>query len=282
MAEVQKNGKHQDYFTTGEFAKLCGVKKQTLFHYDEIGILSPEMTGDNGYRYYSYKQLEVFSVISMLKELDMPLKDIKKYLDGRSPEAFIELLGNQSRAIDRKIAELKALKEYIKMKLDVTKEAVSAESETVFIQEQPEEYLIMSEYSGSGSARDLAAASAENRSYYSSLGMYSADSIGGIIPASEIPEGEIYSYSHLYTRVSGRIKKAADIYVKPAGKYAVIYHRNGYSTASESYRTLFEFVKISGFVMGDYFYEDDILDELSMKGYENYMIKISVKIESPN
>lgn len=70
--------------------------------------------------------------------------------------------------------------------------------------------------------------------------------------------------------------------MKPAGKYAVIYHRNGYSTASESYRTLFEFVKKSGFVMGDYFYEDDILDELSMKGYENYMIKISVKIESPN
>ena len=70
--------------------------------------------------------------------------------------------------------------------------------------------------------------------------------------------------------------------MKPAGKYAVIYHRNGYSTASESYRTLAEFVKKSGFVMGDYFYEDDILDELSMKGYENYMIKISVKIESPN
>lgn len=23
------------YFTTGEFAKLCHVKKQTLFHYDE-------------------------------------------------------------------------------------------------------------------------------------------------------------------------------------------------------------------------------------------------------
>lgn len=31
------------YFTTGEFAKLCHVKKQTLFHYDEIGLLSPEI-----------------------------------------------------------------------------------------------------------------------------------------------------------------------------------------------------------------------------------------------
>ncbi len=27
------------YFTTDEFAKLCHVKKQTLFHYDEIGLL---------------------------------------------------------------------------------------------------------------------------------------------------------------------------------------------------------------------------------------------------
>lgn len=31
------------YFTTGEFSKLCHVKKQTLFHYDEIGLLSPEI-----------------------------------------------------------------------------------------------------------------------------------------------------------------------------------------------------------------------------------------------
>ena len=28
------------YFTTGEFAKLCKVKKQTLFHYDDIGIFA--------------------------------------------------------------------------------------------------------------------------------------------------------------------------------------------------------------------------------------------------
>ena len=29
------------YFTTGEFAKILGVKKHTLFHYDEIGLFSP-------------------------------------------------------------------------------------------------------------------------------------------------------------------------------------------------------------------------------------------------
>ena len=60
------------YFTTGEFAKLCGVKKQTLFHYDQIGILRPEIIASNGYRYYSVLQFDTYITIAMLKELDIP------------------------------------------------------------------------------------------------------------------------------------------------------------------------------------------------------------------
>ena len=71
-SDIKKRG----YFTTGEFAKLCIVKKQTLFHYDDIGILKPEILADNGYRYYSYLQLDTFTAIAMLKELDLPLSEI--------------------------------------------------------------------------------------------------------------------------------------------------------------------------------------------------------------
>ena len=38
------------YFTTGEFAEILGVKKHTLFHYDEIGLFSPAVKEENGYR----------------------------------------------------------------------------------------------------------------------------------------------------------------------------------------------------------------------------------------
>ena len=34
-------GKNPQYLTTGEFARLCGVSKHTLFHYDELGVFSP-------------------------------------------------------------------------------------------------------------------------------------------------------------------------------------------------------------------------------------------------
>ena len=37
--------KNKTYFTTGEFAKLFGIKKQTLFYYDQCGIFKPDLTG---------------------------------------------------------------------------------------------------------------------------------------------------------------------------------------------------------------------------------------------
>ena len=37
-------------FKTAEFAALCGVKKDTLLHYDHIGLLKPQWVGENGYQ----------------------------------------------------------------------------------------------------------------------------------------------------------------------------------------------------------------------------------------
>lgn len=74
------NNNAKPLFTTGEFAKLCNVRKDTLFYYDEIGLLKPEIIQDNGYRYYSANQLYLFDVISMLKECGTPLKEIRKYI----------------------------------------------------------------------------------------------------------------------------------------------------------------------------------------------------------
>lgn len=48
--------------TTGEFAKICNVKKHTLFHYDDIGLLKPDYYDENGYRFYSYSQLNLFYI----------------------------------------------------------------------------------------------------------------------------------------------------------------------------------------------------------------------------
>ncbi len=57
---MKKLDSTKELFTTGEFADLCGVQKQTLFHYDDIGLLKPEYRCKNNYRYYSIQQLNQF------------------------------------------------------------------------------------------------------------------------------------------------------------------------------------------------------------------------------
>mgnify|MGYP005879364901 CR=1 FL=1 len=94
--------------TTGEFAKICNVKKHTLFHYDDIGLLKPDYYDENGYRFYSYSQLNLFYFISMMKELGMSLDEIKFYLNSRTPEQMEELFTSKINQISNEIKRLKA------------------------------------------------------------------------------------------------------------------------------------------------------------------------------
>ena len=79
-------------FKTAEFAALCGVKKDTLLHYDHIGLLKPQWVGENGYRYYSARQIPTYDLIATLRRLGTPLAEIRSYLTRRSPEALMDLL----------------------------------------------------------------------------------------------------------------------------------------------------------------------------------------------
>ena len=51
--------------TTGQFAKIVRVSKDTLFYYDKIGLFKPEIVSKNGYRYYSYNQYYTFNQLQL-------------------------------------------------------------------------------------------------------------------------------------------------------------------------------------------------------------------------
>ena len=112
-------------FTTGEFAALCGVTKHTLFHYDALGILSPARVGENGYRYYAPQQLEVFHVIETLRELDMPLSEIRAYLDRRSPGELVALLEREGALLDRKLRRLRQMRDLARQKAALIRSALA-------------------------------------------------------------------------------------------------------------------------------------------------------------
>ena len=52
----------QTKYLIGDVANLIGMSRDTLRHYEKLGILSSEK-GDNGYRYYTAKQIDYLDTI---------------------------------------------------------------------------------------------------------------------------------------------------------------------------------------------------------------------------
>ncbi len=82
-------------YTVQKLASLAGVTPRSLHYYDEIGLLPPARIAENGYRYYDEGSLLRLQQILLYRELDLPLAEIKRILDGEAFDALISLRGHQ-------------------------------------------------------------------------------------------------------------------------------------------------------------------------------------------
>ena len=269
----------QNYFTTGEFAKLVGVTKHTLFHYDEIGIFSPEIKGENDYRYYSVFQLDVFDVIATLRELDMPLKEIKAYLDRKSPKELISLLEKEEEIIDKKIDKLLKMKKIISQKIKLTKDVFNIDIEKISIERSEEELLVITENMPISNEKNIAISISNHVKFCKENNIQSAYSIGDMIDIENIKNQQYDKYSYFYTKVSEDNGKV-QLYKKKAGLYLTAYHQGGWATIDGAYKRIMKFAEENKLNLEGYFYEDVLLDELSVSGYEKYLIKISIAVNN--
>ncbi|PRR89485.1 MerR family transcriptional regulator [Bacillus atrophaeus] len=264
------------YFTTGEFAKLCHVKKQTLFHYDEIGLLSPEIKKENGYRYYSYNQFELFQVIGLFKEVGVPLKRIKQLLKGKTPEDIVALLKEKSFEIENKIKKFKHLQTIIQTKVKLTEQALETDFSSVSFQYLEEEKFMISRNTLNLPERKYIAAISELIRYVQLHELDEGYPVGGIFAREQILKKDFYNYSHFYIKVQEGIEKI-NYHVRPKGMYAVGYQKG--DEAEDAYRRIIQFIEKNRMRMGEYAYEEYMLDEVVVDGLENQITKILLQVK---
>ena len=268
------------FFKAGQFASLCGVKKDTLFHYEKMGLLKPEKITENGYRWYSVRQLYTFDVISALRRLNMPLADIRNYLEHRNPAAFLSLLEEKQQELAaerRRLAQMESLlTETIRgitlaqatppglIRLEsCTQEYYVAIPAPDFATYEEKEYLIQ--------IRPLLVWAREHGSRTLPP--------GDIIRRESMEQGRFVEDAYYY-----KIDPAAparDRHVKPAGTYAVLYHQGSYETLEEASRTLWDWVHDQGMTpLGD-LYEEELITFLSTEDTGEYRMRLSIRISLP-
>lgn len=112
----------RQYYTIGELASLYGLPKQTLMYYANVGLLVPTFIHENGYRYYDVRQYLELEIILNLRKLDVSVKDIKAFLDRRSPAALTRLLERQISLGDAIIESIRKKQQNVRRMLSLLKE----------------------------------------------------------------------------------------------------------------------------------------------------------------
>jgi DNA-binding transcriptional MerR regulator/effector-binding domain-containing protein len=93
----------------GNFAAATHLSVKTLRHYHEVGLLEPsEVDPDSGYRYYSYEQIPAAQVIRRLRNLDMPVGEVKAVLAAPDPDARHRLILEHLARLETQLAETQA------------------------------------------------------------------------------------------------------------------------------------------------------------------------------
>lgn len=102
--------------TVHEVSKLTGVSIRALQYYDEIGLLPPAQYTEAKYRLYDKAALERLQQILLFRELEFPLKEIRRILESpafdrnKALEQQIELLTLKREHIDNLIRMARTVK----------------------------------------------------------------------------------------------------------------------------------------------------------------------------
>lgn len=269
-----------NFFTISDFAKLMGISRQTLIYYDRIGLFKPIKTLGNKYRLYSRSQINVISLISMLGEMGVPLKEIKTIVDNISPDTAIEILKKQLNETEEKLRRFRMLENMISLRIEqITygKEAAERTASPFSVMEINEDIpLYVGEdinCSLNGIADDFIInfyAKCEKLNFpliFSSGQMKSKENI-------------IAGKTGIVSNMCFTLKDSTGANsVIPKGLYAVGYVHGDYGETDYIYKDLISFIEKKGLRIAGNAYEEYLLDELAESNSDNFVMKIMIRVE---
>ncbi|MCL1993047.1 MAG: MerR family transcriptional regulator [Spirochaetes bacterium] len=103
MEKTKKNG----LLSIGEISKLTGASIRSLRYYERLGLLKPAYTDPlSSYRYYSLDQSYLVRTIMYCIELDIPLKELRRFIDAAGIFDFRGFLAQGKKTARQKLARI--------------------------------------------------------------------------------------------------------------------------------------------------------------------------------
>ena len=127
-----------------EFSKISGVESSRLRFWDEIGLFTPQQRNpENNYRYYSVVQLIALNFVTVLSELQIPLKTIADLRKERDPEKLLDLLEKQEKQMDMEMRDLRQRYSIVHARRELINVGMKADENAVSVRRMDETPMIL-------------------------------------------------------------------------------------------------------------------------------------------
>ena len=238
-------------YTIGEISKMFRITVQTLRFYEKSGLFIPaKRNEETGYRYYTWPQLEQLRLILHLRNLGLPLKEIRHQLEVQRGDEYLDFMERYSDLIGARISSDIELKELIDRKIRIMRfSRLMPQNRTLYLHFDAQTILKHRQ-----SARNY---DEHEQSIVRLLEQYGIQPgfgrIGQFISPDdyETPDGELlcaglFATEDMFTPDT-RKNAGGAVTVLPAGTYAVIYYRRRTEDTLPFVRQLLSDVRAAGY-----------------------------------
>ena len=268
-------------FRIGDMARLFHLSPSSIRHYEEQGLLVPEIIDpETGYRYYSPRQFETFNAIRYLRALDMPLDEIADFLQDRDVDKIEEKLLRQKEAVARKQQELLRIERKIDARLHQLREAQASPLDCIELISCPpcklfqvEESLKIREYQDMELPTSKLAQAQEEAVVF--LGK-----VGVSISAEHLLQGAFEQYDGIFLALDEEDHFGGSVLCLPESLCVRVRFRGSHPQAPERYRSLMEFIRESGLQVQGFSREITIIDYGITHDTDKFVTEITIPVGS--
>ena len=224
--------------TVGDFSRATHLSVKTLRHYHQVGLLEPAAVNpDTGYRYYAAAQIPTAQVIRRLRDLEMPVADVKAVLAAPDALARNTLIAAHLDRLEASLAQTRTAVESLRDLLQPPAAAagVAIEHRSVPATEAAAISAVVDRADvlawWQGALGELQASVRAQRLWAAGP---SAGVFGSELFQQDRGEAVVFVPVHGTVRAIGRVRPA----VIPAAELAIIAHHGPLSEADLSYAKL--------------------------------------------
>ncbi|PGU12681.1 MerR family transcriptional regulator [Bacillus cereus] len=267
-------------FTIGEMAKMHNIAESTLRYYDEKGIFHPSIVDpQTNYRYYTIDQFSLLDMIKFLRQLNIPLKEIKQYIDERNPSYALSLLEKQQEMMLKKQKEIEYALAKMEHRIHLIKKATKAETDRILIKKIPKRKItaIAVAPNTTDDMFDYYIHSLQKNMKQLDDSLFSGD-IGVTISKKAFMQKEFQAYSSVFILLDYMPYQVHSSDSIKAGMFACAYHHGSYEETGETYKKLMEYIDQEGYEISGDSIEIGLIDWSVTENPEEQVTEIQIPV----